>query len=106
MELAKQRLEGKSYRAEQTLKYKLIWNVLGMEKKTNVPDAYSGQRSMQKKMRSEITQCLVNLDKEFGFHSKCDEKALALALKRRVIYYDFPFGNWTVEEQSQEQEEQ
>lgn len=49
---------------------------------------------------------MVNLDKEFGFHSKCDEKALALALKRRVIYYDFPFGNWTVEEQSQEQEEQ
>lgn len=27
-------------------------------------------------MRFEITQYLVNLDKEFGFHSKCDEKAL------------------------------
>lgn len=46
MEPAKQRPEGKVYQAEETLKNKLTWKVIGTEKKTNVPYTHSGQGSI------------------------------------------------------------
>lgn len=81
MEPAKRRPEGKVYQAEETLKYKLTWKVIGTEKKTNVPYTHSGQGSIYQKMSLRGKQepdylVLEKLDKEFGFQSKCDEKAL------------------------------